>query len=488
MNNNQIFTPQHIVKKMLDLIGYHGDNIRHKSIFEPSFGDGAFLQEIVLRILDYAKQNGLSKEDTISMLDHIHGVEIDRQCYQLAIQKLNNILEPYSIKYQWHNLACCDTLMYNPPMKFDLCVGNPPYTKIQHMDIYTREHIVQHYQFGKGITDLYVVFIEYCLKVTAGKVCLITPNSYFQNKSQAALREYLADNNLVKRIIEYGTVKVFKNASTYTAITLFDKHHISDVSSDILHHNSDVEYTSMQDEHTPAYTTSINLKKFRAKPWIFSSQSDEVFLDSITQRPIKFGDLCNVAFGLATNADKVYIIDKSDACLFEPDILKPITKASTLNDESMVLFPYEWNATTQRYEIIPENVMQSRYPKAYQYLCNNKDILDKRDMDPGGVWYQYARSQAIQSCVLPKIAIKRTIHPDNTQCEIKELCPNTLVYSGIYITLKNTAHYQLVKQVLLSEDFYRYLLLVGHDISGGYKMFIPRHVKEYRIDVKSFQK
>mgnify|MGYP003297989531 CR=1 FL=1 len=57
--NDQIFTPIDIAHKMLDLIGYTGDNIRTKTIFEPSFGAGVFLDAILSNIVAYANKNNL---------------------------------------------------------------------------------------------------------------------------------------------------------------------------------------------------------------------------------------------------------------------------------------------------------------------------------------------------------------------------------------------------------------------------------------------
>lgn len=56
MNNCQVFTPPYIVDLMLDMLGYKDDNIKNKTIFEPSFGEGAFLVAIVNRILTYSKK------------------------------------------------------------------------------------------------------------------------------------------------------------------------------------------------------------------------------------------------------------------------------------------------------------------------------------------------------------------------------------------------------------------------------------------------
>ena len=47
----QYMTPKRIVVMILDDIGYAGDEVLTKKIMEPSFGDGAFLSEIVKRII-----------------------------------------------------------------------------------------------------------------------------------------------------------------------------------------------------------------------------------------------------------------------------------------------------------------------------------------------------------------------------------------------------------------------------------------------------
>ena len=43
----QYITPEKIVVMILDDIGYAGDEVLTKKIMEPSFGDGAFLSEII---------------------------------------------------------------------------------------------------------------------------------------------------------------------------------------------------------------------------------------------------------------------------------------------------------------------------------------------------------------------------------------------------------------------------------------------------------
>ena len=475
MNNCQVFTPAYIVKKMLDMINYQGESIKTKTIFEPSFGDGAFLVEIVERVMQYANDNQLSAYETCAILDNIYGVELDPKYYHSTIQRLNRIISNYSISYAWNNLICCDTLQYIAPTQFDLCVGNPPYQRIQHLNKETRKHIAENYQFCGGNTDLYVVFFECCLNMMKdnGTLCFITPNSYFKNTSQSNFREYLAKNNLVRELIDYSNVNVFGSISTYTAIALLN------------HRNAKTQYVKMKNEKEVAYKTEVDLKQFAKNAWCFTSPSDMKFLDELSKMPVKLKDLCEVQHGIATNADKIYVVNKTDVGNFEQNILRSAVKASTLNDENKIIFPYQWDENMQKYVVIDEKTMKEQYPRTYQYFSKNRDVLDKRDMEKNRtVWYQYARSQGIQNSNHKKFALMHVLSDKDKICKLKELDKTALVYSGVYIVVKDEKNYDKVKEILLSQEFHRYLLLVGKDMAGGYKNVSAKMIKEYRCLIK----
>lgn len=476
MNNCQVFTPNYIVELMLDKIGYIGDNIRNKTIFEPSFGDGAFLTVIVKRILNYANERELTIEEVKSILGNVYGVEMDKKYYDITLQKLDDIISEYGINFEWNNLICGNTLHYVPPIKFDLTIANPPYQKVMHMDLDTRNEIEANYRFGNGNTDLYVVFFEYCLNAmnSTGKMCFITPNSYFKNSSQASFRKYLTENNLVDTIIDYCRVKVFGSVATYTAIVLLDFNKKS----------LTTKYIMMKSEREEEYHSTVNLQSFEKKPWVFSNPSDSKFLAKIAKRKTKLKDLCYIQHGISTNADKVYVVSKDDIGNFESDILRPVIKASTLDYDNKIIFPYYWDSENNRYVPINEEDMQEKYPKTYKYLSDNRDVLDKRDMEKlNTVWYQYARSQGIQNSNNKKIALKHILSSESTSCEIKELDETALVYSGIYIIVKDSKNYDLVKKILLSKEFHRYLLLVGKDMAGGYRNVSAKFVKEFGVKI-----
>lgn len=458
---------------MLDMLNYSGYNILNKTIFESSFGDGAFLTAIVQRILQYASQYNLSSYDIQRILDNVYGVEIDKKYYEITIHKLNQLISQYHIEYDWHNLICGNTLHYKPTIKFDLIVSNPPYIRCHDYDLETRKEIEANYQFGTGNTDLYVIFFEHCFRMATptSKLCFITPNSYFKNTSQKTLRKYLSDNNLIHSIVDYGNVQVFGNVATYTAVTLFDFEKNSEIT----------EYTFMKSETEEEYKTTINLRDFGDKPWTFMSNSDYAFLREIQSREMKLSDLCDIQYGLATNADKIYIVQSEHFADFEPEMLRPIIKASTLNVDNKIIFPYYWHSERNRYEVIPEDELKQQYPKTYEYLLMYKDVLLRRDMEKNTIWYQYARSQGIQNSRNKKFVLKHILTEQGVVCEIQEVDEMILVYSGMFLIVKDEDNYNLVKKILLSEEFHRYLFLIGKNMAGGYRNVNTKAVKEYGI-------
>lgn len=453
------------------MIGYSGEAIQTKTIFEPSFGDGAFLTAIVKRITDYATSKDLPPNQLCTLLDNVYAVELDKKYYDITIQKLNAML-PSGVTYDWPHIVCENTLTYEPPVKFDLCVANPPYQKILHIDLSTRELIENNYQFGKGNTDLYVIFFEACFKMMKNdaKLCFITPNSFFKNSSQSDFRKYVVDNNLLRQIIDYGSVKVFKNAATYTAISMFD------FNKD----KQETQYVLMKSLEEESFKSTVLLNA-NGEAWNFSNPDDNKWLDANSKKKQKLSDFCDVQHGIATNLDKVYVVAPKQWNQFEPEILRPVTKGSKLDDSQKIIFPYVWNNETNRYDVIEENVLMEQYPQTYAYLLSHKDELLRRDLEKNATWYQYARGQGIQNTKNRKIVLKHVLPKDGTVCEIQELSELALVYSGIYIVVKDKDKYDQVKDILLSKDFHKYLWLTGKNMSGGYKSTSAKIIKNFGI-------
>lgn len=472
MRNDQVFTPIYIVKQMLDKIGYEGENIKYKKILEPSFGSGMFLLQIVRRILDYAKSNALSEKDIITILDNVHGVELDEELYKETKKTLIDYCKDNGVHYNWPNLICGDSTKINFNHEYDFVVGNPPYIRIHDLKKEEREHIENNFKFSQGNNDLYITFFEIGLNAMKkdGTLSYIAPNSFMKNSSQKEFRKYLVSHNLVDSIVDYGKVPVFGEIATYTAITTLHKNK-----------NKKTRYIKMKDRDFIEYETDIDLSTFNSKPWFIVSDEDKKFLDKIKKRKVKLSDLCEIQYGLATNADEVYIVEKQNVCNFEKEILRPVVKGSRLDASKHIIFPYAYNEEEKRFEIIKEDALSSKYPKTYAYLMSQKERLKKRDLEKNAVWYQYGRSQGIQKSKNKKIVVQQIIDLSANKCRIEEYDENTLVYSGIFIVVKDEKKYECVKKVLMSNEFCKYVKLIGKDMSGGYKSFNANIIKDFGV-------
>ena len=88
----QYMTPEKIVVMILDDIGYAGDEVLTKKIMEPSFGDGAFLSEIVKRIIKEGQKQSLPEEEISGIIqNNVFGIEKDEKMLNVVNQKIKQL-------------------------------------------------------------------------------------------------------------------------------------------------------------------------------------------------------------------------------------------------------------------------------------------------------------------------------------------------------------------------------------------------------------
>jgi putative site-specific DNA-methyltransferase restriction-modification protein len=152
-------------------------------------------------------------------------------------------------------------------------------------------------------------------------------------------------------------------------------------------------------------------------------------------------------------------------------------------DIMWIVFPYK--LMKNRYVAILENELSTEYPKTYQYFLNHKKELESRDLDKGVLWYEFGRSQGVQTIHQEKIVLSTMI---NGSVSFYHLPKEILIYSGIFIVKNNSfSDWKIIEEVLQSDDFYKYIQITGKDFSGGYKSITTKQIKEYRINFKNPQ-
>lgn len=474
----QVYTPFHIVDKILGHCGFYDADLTEKRMLDPACGDGRFLVPMAEFIIRNTPTDQIADK-----LKRLHGWDIDQKALQQCRDNLDALVAPLGIEVDW-NLRKCDALkQWRSREKFDLIVGNPPYIRIQHLPEIQRKYIQKHYSFcSTGSTDAFIAFFQLATKLLAndGLCGMITPNSYLVSESGGPLRKYFYKNQNLKHITNYRDVPVFGAASTYPAITVFGGQH-----ADVFHFeqcvNNRFEYEGRDIPH-------FELKN--DIPWQLSVSEQKA------QAGQRLGDICKISVGLTTLADGCYlfnIISEKNGLVYaknkngffahlEKELLKPIIKGSKLKaaDDAVteyILFPYQKNESDKQ-RIIPEETLKTKFPQTYSYLLKVKSELDRRDNGkPNAVaWYAFGRAQGLDNAFGKKIIFSPMNREPNF---ILYENPDVTVYSGYFI--KYDGDYQALLEQLNSQRMADFVAIAGRDFQGGYKGYNKKVIENFIV-------
>lgn len=454
----RVYTPDWLVRQILDFGGYKGTSIIGKHVIDNSCGDGAFLREIVTRYCDVYKGNDLKRH----LQTFIHGVEIDHVERDKCVRELCLLAERYGATDVKWDVMCADALTvdkYNDEM--DYVFGNPPYVRVHNLD--TSYDIVKRFEFAQhGMTDLFIVFFEVGFRMmkTDGRMCIISPSSWFTSKAGSTLRQYIVQNRNLSGVIVLGHFQPFF-ATTYTAISRFERG-TQGVSL----------YQYFDNQTKPRKIDTLHISEIQISGnFYFSDKQQLEGLRLIrTGRTYRYVEVKN---GFATLSDKVFIGD-FDFAEGTIDVLK----AST-GKWSKCIFPYDEHGRPLPPSVIEQN------EQVYQYLLRNKShIASKRDIDDENMWYLFGRTQAIKDVGKDKYAIN-TIIKDKSSIRFEKVCKGKGLYSGLYIL--TDINEEEIRELIVSDEFVSYIRMLANYKSGGYYTFSSKDVEQY-LNYKLSQK
>lgn len=519
----QYMTPDGIVSMILNSIGYTGQHVLTKTIMEPSFGDGAFLINIIQRIITEGKKSGLTEFEIGSIINNkVFGIEKDENLYNRALKRLNSLLDVYDIKnVTWDNLICGDTLIAYKTFEscLDYVVGNPPYVRIHNIPNEYRD-AVKKFRFVNGMIDLYIVFYEIGLLMLndTGKLGYISPNSFMKNTSQRAFRNYLVESKYISAIYDFKTSKIFDDADTYTCICILNKNNRrKDFSVDYK------EFSMYQMVVENRFEYEYFKDQLQDKAWNLSSDDDIKFLEKNKGLPIKVQNMAIVQNGIVTNKDAAYVIhvyldkelispymgkhsDRKRTVYFrdkngvvhpiESSILHRCVKASRYNgvmDNTYIIFPYEKSPAPKfftcdgkdvesGYQPLTELKLKCSFPKAYKYLSSLKDELITRDMDKNVAWFLFGRSQGLQNSCYKKVVFKHIINKSAPVIKPYILDEDVIVYSGMYTTVDINLVISLKTKSNGDKEIDKYIFdkaLYDNALKNVYDIFISDDFAKY---------
>lgn len=455
--HGRVYTPDYLVKVILDFGGYDKPNILNKHVIDNSCGDGAFLKEVVKRYCS----TFLEQSDDLFKLKHdlekyIHGIELDTRECEACIHNLNEIATGFGLSGIHWDIINGDTLTickYNE--KMDFVFGNPPYVRVHNLE--NSYDAVKKFKFAEGgMTDLFIVFFEIGFKMLTkvGLMCLITPSSWLSSLAGRYLRQFIHTHQFLSGVIDLEHFQPFQ-ATTYTFISRFSK------SNKIDHIDY---YTFDGDNRKAIFQDKLSYSDIQIGKNFYFSKTDRLALLKNIKTTYSY-PYVSVKNGFATLADKVFIGD-FDFTEGTIDILK-----ASSGKWSKCIYPYDKNGKP----LLLKDFMNNT--KAYNHLLSNKDKLSKsRDIEDDKFWYLFGRTQALKDVSKSKYAINTLIR-DLDSIKLECVPQGSGIYSGLYIL--TDIEFETIKQLVFSKDFITYIKLLKNYKSGGYYTFASKDLEQY---------
>lgn len=449
----EVYTPNHIVRTVLEQAGYTVGSIRYKHIIDNSAGQGAFLIEIVRRylneVLDVDRSIVKGELET-----YIHGIEINPESVAILIDSLNYLVADYGLNEVNWDILSANTLTVNKfDGKMDFVVGNPPYVRVHNLqDSYDSVKVLQTAQ--EGMTDLYIVFYEIGLRMLnqTGTLSYIAPSSWFTSLAGRNLRTMIAETKHLVSVSDLGHYQPFPNITTYTAVVTIN----NSVTTD------SVEYSRLNENGKYDLVTNSWEEFTYEGDWYFGDKHDIEIVKNVFSH-VSLNNRLRVKNGFATLADKTFL--NTDG--LPTDALTIPAIKSTTGEIQRIIYPYTLNG-----DLLSESDIKD--DPVYTRLLPHKDQLEKNKP-----WYGYGRTQALRDVSREKITLNSTIK-DRKTLRLNDAPAGYGVYGGLYIVgFESPTEKAAILDALDSDEFIHFVSMLKKYRRGGYYTFSSKDAQRY---------
>jgi 16S rRNA G966 N2-methylase RsmD len=466
--NDEIFTKTDVVKYLLDEVGFISrKDLSSITLLEPASGEGNFAVEIVTRLYKSSQIFGFNFIKALH--SNIQFIELNKK----NINKLQNNIKNLLIQWGYSSqileerlFLSSNYLTINRLPKFDCIVGNPPYVRHELIDKSLKKKYREKFSTFKYRADLYIPFYEQSLNLLKdnGKLSFVSSNRWLYNQYGEALREKIAQKYYLKKLLNIERAQLFENQviAYPTVVTIENR----EGTKTLYYESSDKEID---------FNTILFIKKETPKNGAWQNlfvdyDLNDSSLKSIEEQGFKIG------IGVATGADKIFIVKKSQNIDIESSRLMPLLKSNALKgeniewDESYIINPYDKDELCNLEE----------YPKLKVYFQKHKEKLQQRHTAKKNPLKWYKTIDKIKSdlqtkpkLLLPDLAISKKLHIDKG-----EFYPHHNLY---YITHNNIEKLETLASILMSDFVQQQLQQISIKMNGGVARFQAQTLRKLQI-------
>ncbi|MFG2338187.1 Eco57I restriction-modification methylase domain-containing protein [Streptomyces yangpuensis] len=345
----EVFTRRWVVETILDLVGYTADrDLTQMKLVEPSIGSGAFLVPVLERLLESAKIHGAKLP---ALAGCLYGLDLQREHVATCRKKSADMLqaagaspaEARALSSGW--LRHGDFLLDEVPTDVDFVIGNPPYIRTEDLDDETEAAYRKTWRTMRGRADIYVGFYERSLSLLAsgGKVGFICADRWMRNAYGKHLRGLVTSRYAVETVWQMHDVDAFEaEVSAYPAITVLANSEqgsstfidttaafgVASASEALAFVRGRVEEASGQGWEGARLPSWFETDDF----WPAGSPHTIKLLEHLQENfpTLEADGTTKISIGVATGADRAYIISPDAGIDIEQDRLTPIVMADDI--------------------------------------------------------------------------------------------------------------------------------------------------------------
>ncbi|MEP3225532.1 MAG: N-6 DNA methylase [Parasphingorhabdus sp.] len=284
----QFFTPPTLADIMVDWIA----EIDPQTVLDPAIGPGMLLSR--------CQQKGVGEDFT--------GFDIDPVALKLAQSRLTGT-----------QLLQRDFLSHSWAAKYDAILANPPY--IIHREHGLADDLSAHIAMKTGVkisrrSNLYIYFVlKICEQLrVGGRAAILIPAEWMAANYGQALKRYLLDNGLLRGLVAMDCAGLaFADNMATASILLIEKTPAPLTQIDCFYVPTANPVCSLKQlrEHSALVRTSLSAKALQTqKKW-------DRLLDGTAlagpKNPVKLGALVTTKRGIATGANRYFLLNQIEA-------------------------------------------------------------------------------------------------------------------------------------------------------------------------------